>query len=504
MKYTTDKWIKKANQKHGSFYDYSNVVYNNSTTKILIKCPKHGIFKQTPSSHLAGSGCPKCYHVSHQGQQRRKQMTQEHFIQKAKQIHGKKYDYSLVIPNGYHKKITIICPTHGPFQQTIHAHLSRKNGCKKCGVNSKKRLEISIRSSLSKDKFIVRAKTIHKSKYDYSNFNYTNYRTHSVIVCPKHGPFQQSPMCHLQGCGCPQCKHFSSKAEKEINNFIQTKLNIPTQQHKRDLIKGEVDIYIPSLNIAIEYNGLYWHSSAQHRITPSYHLNKTIECEKKGIHLIHIFENEWSHKKEIVKSRLRTILHKNQHSYMAHKCTISSVSKQQQKQFLETNHIQGFINSTYAYGLYNNKRLIVLITFGKQRISLANKQRNNYELLRFCTINNANVIDGAQRLFKHFIKNHKPQTIVSFANRSWFTTIHKTLYDCLGMQYVHNTSPNYWYFKPGQIHLLHRLNFQKHKLIKKGVDSSKTERELMSERGYYHIYDCGQLKYEWKQQENNS
>ena len=201
--YGKEKFIEKAIKRHGSKYDYSNLKYVNSKTKVCIVCnnvdeitgEKHGDFWQNPTSHLSGANCPKCsgHYVN-----------QELFIKRAKVIHDDKYDYSKVEYKSVKEKVIIICPDHEEFTQTPDSHL-KGNKCSKC----------SKVHNYTTTEWIESAKKIHGEKYDYSNVIYKNNRTKIDIVCkkPKHGTFRQTPANHLRGKNCPKCTgHFMDQS----------------------------------------------------------------------------------------------------------------------------------------------------------------------------------------------------------------------------------------------------------------------------------------------------
>ena len=211
----------------------------------------------------------------------------------------------------------------------------------------------------------------------------------------------------------------------------------------------------------------------------------------KGIQLVHIFEDEWIYKKDIVKSRILNLLGKSDRIY-ARKCEIRNVSPSTARSFLDDNHIQGFCSSAYRYGLYYNGELVSLMTFGNKRKNLGSKSINgHYELLRFCNKLNTTVIGGASRLFKHFIKEVKPIEIVSYADRRWSNG---NLYEKLGFTLTHKSQPSYFYVINDKRE--NRFKYRKDALVKEGYDKDKTEHQIMLERGIYRIYDCGCLVYD--------
>ena len=192
---TKDGFIKKARKVHGDKYDYSKVDYVNSATKVCIICskPGHGEFEQTPNHHLSGCGCHKC---GVENRSKKRTSTKEEFIEKSKEKHGDKYDYSKVKYVDAKSKVCVVCPEHGEFWQ-IPYHHTKGCCCPKCGAEKK---------TSSKEKFIKKARKLHGDKYDYSKVEYVNSYTKVCIICPEHGEFEQMPYQHTNGSGCPKCK----------------------------------------------------------------------------------------------------------------------------------------------------------------------------------------------------------------------------------------------------------------------------------------------------------
>jgi hypothetical protein len=465
--------INELTKIHDGKYDYSFVDYKSEKGLIKIICPEHGLFEQTYNTHKKGHGCPRCVG---------RNKTLIDFIKEVKLIHGDKYDYSLVNYNKSNDKIKIICPIHGDFEQNANNHLNG-NGCPKC-----KGLTISDKKTKTTSEFINEAKLIHNDKYDYSLVNYIGCKDYIEIKCNEHGIFKQWPDSHLQGTGCPKCGLSYDKSENEVKDFIKL-LNINTIENSRKIISPlELDIFIPSHNIAIEFNGLYWHSELY---KPSnYHLNKTELCEKQGIQLIHIFEDEWLFKQDIVKSRLMNILGLTPNKIYGRKTIIKEVSPKESKEFLNNNHLQGSTNASIKLGLYYNNELVSVMLFNKPRLGIG-VTYDGYELSRFCNKLNTSVIGGADKLLKYFIKTYQPKQILSYADIRWSQG---DLYQKLGFKETHINKPNYWYIINND--RKHRFSFRKHILNKNGFDiKNKTEHEIMLERKIYRIYDCGTITY---------
>jgi protein-arginine kinase activator protein McsA len=249
VKLTIEKFIERANKVHNYKYDYSLIKYKNIFTNIKIICPIHGEFKQIPHKHLQKHGCQKC------GAIRKTKDTTEGFIKKAKEIHGDKYDYSLVEYINRSTKVKIICKVHGMFEQMPQSHLITRSGCYKCG-----RIASGKKLSKSSGEFINKIIKVHGNVYDYSLVDYKNAESIIKIICKIHGVFQQKAKTHREGHGCQKCYAFKSKGEEKIRKFLQ-KNNILFEEQKtfnecKNKIKLRFDFYLPKHNALIEYDGI--------------------------------------------------------------------------------------------------------------------------------------------------------------------------------------------------------------------------------------------------------
>ena len=233
-KITNEIFIKRINNTFNGKYDTSKVNYINAKTKVTLICPEHGEFEATPNHLNEGHGCPHCAN---------RYVSTNQFIEKAKKVHGDRYNYSKVNYVNNKTPICITCKEHGDFWQIPYSHLAG-NGCNKCNGGT----------SFNCDEFIQKANEIHNNFYDYSQVEYKNARTKVKIICPKHGEFWQTPECHLRGQGCPKCK--SSKLENIVINAL-TKNNIRFifQAHIGTLGLKTVDFKLLDYNIVIECQG---------------------------------------------------------------------------------------------------------------------------------------------------------------------------------------------------------------------------------------------------------
>lgn len=468
-KYDIDAFIKKAREIHGDKYDYSQSTYVNGITKLKIVCPIHGVFEQTPSKHLSGQGCPKCGHNSF--------MTTETLIEEARKIHDGKYDYSKTEYIDYNTKVCIICPEHGEFWQYPYQHIDRKNGCPKCG-------NIATASKLSKTRedFIKDAIKVHGDKYTFKDTIYKNSTTRIKVNCRKHGMFEILPSNLLQGYGCPKCRCTYSKEENEVANFIG-ELNVEFEKIK--LENGqELDIYIPDKKIAFEFDGLYWHCELKK--DKYYHSKKTYYCKEQGIRLIHIFEDEWLYKRDIVKSNIRHLLHKNINRIYSRKCIIKVLDKDDTKCFLDKNSIKEISVPSINYGLIYDGEIVSIMSF-------KNIRNKTYELMVFCNLLNTTITGGFAKLLKSFISDFNPSCIVSYVDKRWDNG---ELFDDNGFKHICDKNPDYSYIIGHKRET--KTKYRKKNLINQGFDANKTENEIMLERGIPRIYDCGTMVFEMR------
>jgi hypothetical protein len=347
----------------------------------------------------------------------------------------------------------------------------------KSKIENYENLNIDIEKSNIDELFFTCGKC-NQSSLIPNNIVYTRYKR-KVDVCIICNPIGLSK---------------TSNYENIIIEFLKQNCIGNIIQNDRTILNGkEIDIYLPDHNIGIEINGLYWHSEECGK-DKNYHLNKTIKCSEKGVKLIHIFEDEWLNNPEIVKSRLLNLLNKTPNKIYGRKCIIKELINNECKSFLNENHLQGYTPATYNIGLFYNDELVSLMTFGKRKIT----GKNSLELIRFCNKINTNVMGSASKLFKYFIEKYKPEELISYADIRWSgINPDVTLYNKLGFKLKHMSSPNYWYNYANIRY--HRYNFRKDKLIKDGFDPNKTEREIMLERGYTKIWDCGNLVFTFKQ-----
>lgn len=300
----------------------------------------------------------------------------------------------------------------------------------------------------------------------------------NIEPCTRLLPIKQS---HNQG----------TTLELFIRNLLDN-YNIKYETNNRSILDGkELDIYIPSKNIAIECNGCYWHS----RKVADYHINKYILCKKNNIQLVTIWEDQVIRTPEIVKSIILSKLGIYKYKIGARNCQVATITSKEANEFLSRNHIQGSTNHQFRFGLFHNSELVGVMTFNKRSKLSGSKnlKEGSYELNRFCSKLNTQIVGGADKLLKYFIKKYNPNEIVSFSSNDISSG---ELYNRIGFKQEGDTTSSYWYIDKKTMQRFHRTHFTKAKLKRMGYDANdKTEEEIMFSLPYYKIYDSGHLKW---------
>ncbi len=322
---------------------------------------------------------------------------------------------------------------------------------------------------------------------EYNGIHYSNKYSWECNICGCKfeddlyaGKIPKCPHCHPKTSGI-------SKTEKELFSWITT-LEIEIVENDRTILNGkELDVYMPSHNLAMEFDGLYWHSELQGKDS-KYHLNKTLECQDKGICLVHIFEDEWLEKQNIVKSIIKSKLELYEVKLGARKCEIKMITSAKATVFYDMNHLQGGIKSSINIGLFYQNELVSCLSFSRPRFN----KKYDWEITRFANKLNWQIMGSFSKLFKHFLSNYTG-SVITYSDRRWFNG---DIYRNNGFNELEPSKPAYWYIK--NQNRLSRIQFQKHKLSKRleQFDPALTEWENMQLNGYDRIWDCGNYVFE--------
>jgi len=487
-KYLGKDILKKTKEIYGDEYVFPDISPDKEywikdyTTMV---CKVHGNTRKRIDKILLGNKCTACGKLTGS---KMKKISVNEAKKRLEKLCDNSLDYNIDEYENTQKPIHFACKKCGKIFTRDLNSLINNNKCPYC-----KKEEISKNRTKTTEEYIEQCRKLYGNAYDYSDTIYIASDKKITAKCNECGKyFSVEANSHLQGHGCPNHYRNKSKIEEEISDFIKKLTNCLVIENYRDNkdIK-EIDIYVPSYKIGIELDGLYWHNELNK--DNNYHLNKTVACENNGIRLIHIFEDEWIYKQDIIKSMLKNIFNKTENTFMARKCIIKEVSSCDASNFLDKNHLQGKCGSSIRLGLYYNDELISLMTFGKSRHFIGSG-KHQWELLRFCNKLNTSVVGGASKLLKYFIDNYKPQEIVSYADRRWSKG---NLYDKLGFIKYNESKPNYYYVIGNN--RIYRFNLRKSILIEKyNCPKDITEHEFCLSQHWYRIYDCGCLCYIWK------
>jgi hypothetical protein len=376
-------------------------------------------------------------------------------------------------------------------------------GLKKIKLISKKRKIKWLKKIILRRKKIFYDKIINLygntflPNFTFEKYKGTGYNKIYEWKCVKCGDIFKASIGFSRLPRCKKCYPPSiSIYEKIIKNFIKEIYNGNIiENDKKTISPRELDILIPEKNIAIEINGVYWHSELRGK-ERSYHLSKLKKCNEKNITLLQFTDNECIYKENIVRSMITAKLGLLKNKIYARKCSIKEVTNKESIDFLNKNHIQGKDNSIIKIALYYNEEMVSLITFCNPRYN----KKYKWELSRYCNKLDNNVIGGFSKLFSYFIKKYQPENIITYSDRRFSEG---NVYSKNGFDFLYDSEPNYFYFKNKKNNsflLESRLKYQKHKLKNKLInfDESLSEWENMRNNDYDRIWDCGNKVFLWE------
>jgi hypothetical protein len=385
------------------------------------------------------------------------------------------------LSNNKKNTLQLSCDKHGEFKKNYY-RFTLGEFCPKCG---KDRMAESHRYSFEYVKSQVESIGYTLLSTQYSHLSIEKLK----INCPIHGVFDMLYQCLFsQNQRCPKCSCIGSKAETAVYEYIQS-LGCIAKQRDRNILKPqELDIYIPSKQVGIEFDGLYWHSDLYK--DNNYHYDKMKLGENIGIRVINIFEDEWENRQSQVKSFLRSILIPSTNRVYARKCTVSIIPKEISNEFLNSYHIQGKTITTVSFGLFYNEELVGVMTGSKHHRDNENKV---FVLSRMAFKDDWTIVGGAGKLLAELLvytKQNHYSKLVSWSDNRWSQG---NVYSKLGFVLEENMKPDYSYITKNGIRMSKQSN-KKSNLLKKGA-IGKTESEMAKSLGYARIYDCGKKRW---------
>lgn len=546
---TLATFIEKAREMHRGRYDYTTTVYVGSQKKVVIVCPRHGEFEQIANAHLTGQGCPQC---ANERVGLNARLEQSDFLARCKAVHGDTYDLSRVAYVGMTKKIEVICQKHGSFFPQAGNFVGAGSGCPACGrestgLVSRKPLayyvakgqevhagrfeyaglqyvdgaaylqvvcpahgeflqlaqdhikgigcEKCARPVFNLDTFTASATEAHGGKFNYEKADYTGTTDKVCIICPEHGEYWQTPNMHVNmQQGCPRCGHVGpSVAQLEIAAFLQ--------QHTSVLIghrvsRKELDVFMPDLNLAVEYHGLIWHSTKfQKDATRDFKKHRFFA--EMGIRVIHIYQDEWASKKEQVQRLLLAALGVQGDRAFARNLRLGPMPEAQASAFYDSNHIQGSVGAPCtSLALFEGDTPVAVMSFSRiTSIRGTTSGTGGYELRRYATAKA--VVGGASRLLAEFLRTTPGVTrVVSFSDNRMFGG---GMYEKMGFRREFVSAPSYWYVTTNsRMGRMPKARFKRRNLLSMPgfvFDPTLSERANCEANGFYQVHDCGKTRW---------
>ena len=472
-----EKLLSNFREAHGDRYEYSLVEYVNSVTKVKIICHEHGPFLQAPAMHASGHGCPECAQI-----QRTASLVvpNETWLQRFKDAHGDRYDYSEVGVIRTTKKIRIGCPVHGVFEQHPQNH-AMGEGCPKCAVNYPDTQETIIK------KFIA----AHGDRYDYSKVEYRASDQKVKIICPTHGEFEQSPEGHSAGRGCWKCgvetrfavsRTSRSAPEISLEDFVVNVGGEPSHGYLPNSDnKWTFDIILPEQKVAVEFNGAYWHSYP--RTLKGAHYYKRKNAEEHGFRLISVWEDDWADQKEKVMSIIFRAINGPSGVIGARKTSAEKVDKYDAKMFHEANHLQGFrvSHASEHFALVHNGDVVAVSSFDKKGT-----------LHRYTVLRGLSIPGGLSKVVSAYRKSLGNLPIVTYCDRDYFTG---GVYAAAGFEETGHSMTMSYVVRGKRVR---REKYMKHKLpgiFGDGVDMSKREIEICADNNVFACWNSGTIRF---------
>ncbi len=545
-----ENFISEAMKVHGNKYDYSESVYVNASTKIIINCFDHGKFLQLPRRHISGQQCPKC---AHENCNNYRKLDLKTFLDRVAVAHGDRYDYNNIKLNRVIDKIDIICKVHGSFAQTVISHL-KGHGCPLCNKSVKSTSKSTPGAKLIYDTswFIGEALEAHGDRYDYSQVNYIKSHLRVKIGCKIHGIFEQAARDHLNGDNCIKCSmsqlsQDNARSQDEFISLVRdmhhnkydysntTYVNKASriiiacpihgqfnqiahnhlrgqgcpacgisiqQQEVIDYVKSfgltvaindririsplEIDCLIDSHSLGIELHGIYWHSYDQPE-TRDQQFKHYIKATAAIDAGIKLLQI--FENEWIDKNSLIK-------SIIKHKLNINSNKIYARSLSIRSASRDEAIEFYSINHLQGSRDGIHYAALNGNKIlammSFCSHQEYQFELLRYAVATDCSVVGGASRLLAAFVHDHSPKSLLSYADRRYSDG---NLYKTLGFNLINITDPGYYYVKGSKV--FRRQQFQKHKLATRleNFNESLSEPANMFANGYRRLWDAGHYKF---------
>lgn len=487
---TLEEAAAKGKELYSENYKYTALSFDKRGKAVIhYTCDKHGDQVQSLHDHYSGHKCKACGYDDLRTDAEEKY---NYYLPIAKAIHNDTYEYLGYIPksevNG--SLFRLKCKQHGEFTQRFTNH-SNGEGCPKCGSDSG---GLAKRRDL--EEYVAKAMDMYAGKFSYGNLVYSkDHKSKIEVYCSEHGLFLSDAVSHiLKKTGCPTCAPRVSKAQQEIYGLLAQAVPDLMLEQALDSSQKRWDIVSRSRKIAIEYDGLHWHSSKYKSANSQF--GKWSQALKAGYRQLNVFEDEWLNKPNIVKRLLLNALGVSSETKIAaRKTAVHIILGKEAREFTEANHIQGYRASSSYVGLSHNGSLVAVLGY---ELRASGRGRcidpTQVEITRYCT--SVSVQGGFGKLLKH-LQKHNPMVTdcYTFSDNRLYSG---NLYKLLGFKKVADIPYDYYYTKFSE--RFNKANFQKSRFQRKDMlyDPALTEKQLAELNGYYQIYDCGKQKWNLK------
>lgn len=496
-KLTRERFIERsqlAHADHPDQYDYRQVEYINNLAPVTILCRDHGPFSQRAAHHMDGHGCPRC---KAELTSKRCSYDQDTFIAKAKAVHGDLYDYSRINYQRTNRRVEIICRDHGPFWQTANSHVSNGSGCPRC-----------VGKNRTTEGFIAEANVIHNGRYAYDKTDYRTIKDKIIITCPVHGDFDQTAEGHLVGRGCRFCwyEDSTSQGERDVAAWVAD-LGLVAERNRRDLLNMpfEIDIFLPDLQVGIEYNGCYWHSDKFDRNTRVHEFKHRL-ARQAGIRLITVWDYDWRHRQDVVKQHLLRALGQDDSPRIgARTCQVDTLSTAVANRLYSDHHLQGPVRGAVLHlGLLHQGSPVAAMSFTQGAARRGKADEGEWELARYATT--AHISGGASRLFAAFRSQVQPRIVWSFSDYQHFSG---QMYPRIGFTHDGDLPADYRVVHPNGLRTWHKSMWQRRSIPARlrelnrrdtfdPASDPRTERDMQDAVNVLRVWDAGKARWVWR------
>ena len=490
---TRDAVITKFKEVWGDRWDYSDLEFTTSKQNVTVRCRTHGEFSQLYTSHISGKvGCAPCRvkppkvkksrviqtPVVNTPRRDHKKIRASSNLERCREVWGERWDYTNTDMTSQRNKVTVRCRIHGEFEQTLHKHIKGFIGCHECSKMRRRQPNIPA------NELQERATQTWGDRWVYSGDTFTGgIKSIGQFECPEHGKYHQYLENHIRGfVGCSSCTRTgSSRGEEELADFVED--ISPIQRNVRGVIPGmELDVLVPTMNIALEFNGIYWHSEKFK--DKNYHYSKYLACKERGIRLYQVWEDDWTYKNDIVKRHILQIMGAStEYKVSARDTVVTTIDYQTASKFLDSQHIQGSVRASVYLGTYHGEDLVAVTAF--------KSRGKDYELVRYAT--SCQVRGGHSKSVAFFERNYTYRRLITFAD---LTFGNGNLYRTTGWEEDSVIPPDYHYLIGGTRR--HKFGFRKSSFKTNPnlqFEAGMSERELAQLNGLVRIYDAGKIKF---------